>query len=139
MIDDRFRRAPSRCGPRSYEQLRADITAGCADRLQQMDVPFGPGVVAENEVGFGDFPLGAFDEDSIMSYCRLDQRPRLTDDDVTQVNAAYEELAQKLPSSTNANDEEEEDQDEDDAPSEKKKKKSPVAGAPAPIGGCSGI
>ena len=38
---------------------------------------------------FGDHPLGAFDPQSIMSYCRTDPSATLTDEDVTQATAVY--------------------------------------------------
>lgn len=43
----------------------------------------------------GDLPLGAFDSESVMSYCRTNKSATLTAEDVAQTNAVYAKLAKK--------------------------------------------
>ncbi|CAN5734477.1 hypothetical protein BH11MYX4_BH11MYX4_69240 [soil metagenome] len=75
----------------SHEQNRKDVTAACAAQYQA-SVPDDP----SDE----DSPLGTFEEDSIMSYCRVTLPGTITGEDAAQTNAFYAKLAPKLPSAT---------------------------------------
>ncbi len=46
----------------------------------------------------GDLPLGPFDSNSIMSYCRRDRSATLTAQDIQQTNEVYAKLAPKIAS-----------------------------------------
>ncbi len=70
----------------SHEQQRKDVTPDCAARYPA-SAPEAP----TDE----DTPLGPFDVESIMSYCRSYVPPTLTDEDVQQTNAVYAKLAPK--------------------------------------------
>ena len=73
----------------SHEQNRKDVTSACA-AMYPASTPDDP----SDE----DSPLGSFEEDSIMSYCRTTLPGTLTAEDVAQTNAFYEMMAPKLPS-----------------------------------------
>jgi hypothetical protein len=124
----------------SHEQNRKDVSAACAAQYKAA-VPDDP----SDE----DSPLGTFEEDSIMSYCRVTLPGTLTNEDVTQTNAFYAKAAPQLPSahpksegtappdagtSTTQEEEPAEPTDPDPVPSPKKKK---TIAAPA-TGGCNG-
>jgi hypothetical protein len=70
----------------SHEQNRADVTPDCAARYAATP----PDVPTDQ-----DTPLGPFDVESIMSYCRAAIPPTLTAEDVSQTNTVYEKLAKK--------------------------------------------
>jgi len=76
----------------SHEQYRQDVSAAC--RAQEGAPPTDAESLADE-----DLPLGVFDTESIMSYCRKTLQPNLTDEDVTQTNDVYNRLAVKLPPS----------------------------------------
>jgi hypothetical protein len=61
----------------SHEQQRVDVPAGC-------DAERDPGVQY-----VGDTPLGPFDVQSIMSYCRTDDAATLSEQDAEQANLVY--------------------------------------------------
>jgi hypothetical protein len=61
----------------SHEQQRADVSSGC-DAERDPDVQY-----------VGDAPLGPFDVESIMSYCRTDDAATLTEQDAEQANIVY--------------------------------------------------
>lgn len=61
----------------SHEQQRADVPPTC-DAERDPDVQY-----------LGDTPLGPFDTQSIMSYCRTDDTATLTEQDVEQTNRVY--------------------------------------------------
>jgi hypothetical protein len=125
----------------SHEQDRMDTSAACRAKYAASthDTP-----------GEADTPLGAWEEDSIMSYCRITLAGTLTAEDIKETNDFYAMYAPKLPSampktenpvgtsssggdsmgSSSGGD------DTDPAPTTPKKKKS-AAVAPA-TGGCNG-
>ena len=61
----------------SHEQQRADVSPGC-DVERDPDIQY-----------VGDTPLGPFDVQSIMSYCRTDDAATLTEQDAEQTNLVY--------------------------------------------------
>jgi hypothetical protein len=61
----------------SHEQQRADVASGC-------DAESDPG-----DQYVGDAPLGPFDVESIMSYCRTDDAATLTEQDAQQATLVY--------------------------------------------------
>lgn len=61
----------------SHEQQRADAPPGCEPE-REPDVPY-----------VGDTPLGPFDAESIMSYCRADEAATLSEEDAEQTHLVY--------------------------------------------------
>jgi hypothetical protein len=61
----------------SHEHQRSDVSSGC-DAEDDQDAQY-----------VGDTPLGPFDLQSIMSYCRTDNAATLTDQDVEMTNVVY--------------------------------------------------
>jgi hypothetical protein len=120
----------------SHEQNRKDTSAACRSQYEAA-VPDAP----SDE----DSPLGSFEADSIMSYCRTTLAPTLTAQDVAQTNAFYEKMAPKLPSTKPAStpatgtDETSDTGDTTETaptPAPKKKRSTPLS-APE-RGGCNG-
>jgi hypothetical protein len=70
----------------SHEQNRKDVSPDCAKRYAAAT----PDMPSDE-----DTPLGAFDQESIMSYCRAAIPPTLTAEDVAQTNAVYAKYAEK--------------------------------------------
>jgi hypothetical protein len=120
----------------SHEQNRQDVSAACAAKYQA-DEPDDP--------SDHDSPLGTFEEDSIMSYCRVTLPGTLTNQDAAQTNAFYLKAAPQLPSAkpkdetkpTTATGDGDEDTGEPDPTPTPAKKKKPTPRAPA-SGGCNG-
>jgi hypothetical protein len=76
----------------AHEQNRTDDPAkqaACAAFTQNLTGSDGVSTDV-NDPLHGNHPLGAFDSESIMSYCRTSRSPLLTDEDVQQVNAIYQ-------------------------------------------------
>lgn len=121
----------------SHEQDRADTSAACRAKYP---------AATHDAAGEADTPLGAWEEDSIMSYCRTTLPATLTAQDVQQTNAFYEMLAPKLPSAKPKNTEttqpgdpgstEEGGGEEEEPAPPVKKPKRPVAQVEK--GGCNG-
>lgn len=74
----------------SHEQNRKDVSAACAKQYA---------AAMPDDPSDEDSPLGTFEEDSIMSYCRTTLPGTLTAEDVAQTNAFYAKNAPKLPPS----------------------------------------
>jgi hypothetical protein len=121
----------------SHEQNRKDVSSACAKQYAAS---------TPDDPSDEDSPLGTFEEDSIMSYCRTTVAPTLTAQDVAQTNEFYTKLAPKLPSAKPAPQSEstpdpitEEPAADEPAtpPTTTKKKKSGSALRPS-TGGCNG-
>jgi hypothetical protein len=116
----------------SHEQNRKDVTAACAARYQAS---------TPDDPSDEDSPLGTFEEDSIMSYCRVTLPGTITSEDAAQTNAFYAKLAPKLPSAAPPSEPttaaaSSEDADEPAEPAVPAKKKRSLA--PPATGGCNG-
>jgi hypothetical protein len=73
----------------AHEQLREDDprVGECRDVIAERGL--GMDWLDPGERYLGDAPLGVFDAESIMSYCRLDKSATLTDTDVEAARLAY--------------------------------------------------
>jgi hypothetical protein len=115
----------------AHEWYRTDDEASrkaCMADQGVTDLPPSPG-------GPGDTPLGPFDSESIMSYCRHEKAPILSPNDVDQTNAVYRELAPKVDArETDAGPtEDDEHEGASTSPSKKRRSSSPRV---VTIGGC---
>lgn len=70
----------------AHEQYRDDVTDACVEAL-------GGDVDRPMDETAGDLPLGPFDGQSVMSYCRTRTQAVLSPEDVTQTNDVYARLA----------------------------------------------
>lgn len=70
----------------AHEQYRDDVTDACVEAL-------GGDVDRPLDETAGDLPLGPFDAQSVMSYCRTRTTAVLSPEDVTQTNDVYARLA----------------------------------------------
>ena len=118
----------------SHEQQRKDTSAACRAQYEAAVI---------DDPSDEDSPLGSFEEDSIMSYCRVTLPGTLTAQDIKETNAVYEKLAPKLPpTKTTPKSDTPADQTDDaeEAPAKatapKKKKSTPLSSPKA--GGCNG-
>jgi hypothetical protein len=77
----------------AHEQYRADAPNGClqASGDTRSDIA----KIPANERG--DLPLGPFDRESIMSYCRTDPSPSLTAEDVQMTRFLYANVGKPGP------------------------------------------
>jgi len=115
----------------SHEQQRTDTSAAC--RAQYAAAP-------KDSPSDEDSPLGAFEEDSIMSYCRTTLPGTLTAQDIEQTNAFYRKTAPKLPDTEGPLPDETspEDAGADSGDAGKKPKPPKKPSAPVSTGGCNG-
>ncbi|MCX6131760.1 MAG: M12 family metallopeptidase [Proteobacteria bacterium] len=74
----------------AHEQYRTDDEMkrqACATKISANGVTDDFNNVAQ--IYMGDKPLGPFDAESIMSYCRVDGTPTLTEEDIAMTRAVY--------------------------------------------------
>jgi hypothetical protein len=79
----------------AHEWYRTDDKAKQKACMADLGITDLPTSAAE---GAPDTPLGPFDSESIMSYCRHEKRATLTGEDIEQTNDVYRRLAPKLAS-----------------------------------------
>lgn len=131
-----------------HEQYRGDDVAKqeeCIDRIKAMGGT--ADLIPEEQLAaehLGNHPLGAFDLESIMSYCRSDRRAVLSDIDVAEATKAYgggpKPASTEAPSGDDddATSTADEEDDEGSTPSKKKSSKTSKTTASVPSGGCLG-
>lgn len=69
----------------AHEQYRSDLPLTCKNRLPAAETD----LANIDPESLGDTPLGPFEAESIMSYCRTDKRAELTAEDVAMTKAVY--------------------------------------------------
>lgn len=122
----------------AHEQNRQDDRVkqqACAERIKDLTGTTSVGT-AEDGTDAGDHPLGEFDPESVMSYCRTNPLATLSDTDVEQANAIY---ARHGTTTTRSEVLPEPDQTESAPRSKSKKSSARSASAPTEShGGCLG-
>ena len=85
----------------AHEQYRSDDLAkqqACAAAIAAMGTK--DDIANVDLIYMGDKPLGVFDSESIMSYCRTDTTPTLTQEDIQMTMALYGTSPATTPDST---------------------------------------